>query len=845
MVRWLNNFSIFTRLSIIVLLAAAGIVSVGLPRLQAAWTQIADLQRSAALMSVAEAAGSVVHVLQRERGTSAGYLATNEDGASNVTLGRMRAATDAAVKVLETTLDNISSGAGSLADEDVRLIRARLGEIKAVRVQVDRRQIELAPMITAYRTIVDDLLAVYGKAARNSQSTELALRAAGLLPLLEAIEAAGLERATGAAALASGQVSASAIGRMTGLHSVSNASLRTFRALASTDNRKKLETVLNSREYGAYQSLRTIMVESTGADRPPPPPAADLWFNSSTAVIDLLYDLELDLVDQINQVAREIESEARNTLNGLLISVTVSILLMVLAATLLANSIARPLARLLKASDCIGKGETDIEVPHTDARSEIGAFARNLKNFAADVGATAQLHAERMEEERRLVEEQKASQERERQSGLDRMAQEERRRAERQREISEALIALSSRIEGDITTAMEQVTASTSTGRQATGKLLQFSSDVKGSVGDAANAAGTAAGSSQSIASAAEQLNASISEITRQMEASQSLVHETSGAARDTREGLTGLTNAAKNIASVVSLISDIAEQTNLLALNATIEAARAGPAGKGFAVVASEVKNLAAQTAKSTDEIAGYVSDMEAQVTGSVQRIGQIATQIEAVAERSGAISAAVTQQSATTAEIARSIASASSSVDTVASQIETVARDVVDMSAISEELASVVQNIDEQAAALRKRLALVVEEVRNRGERRMDQRYSACTPTPMTLVLDVAEHGELEVTVLDVSRGGARVTTSQPTSYAGEPYGILRTSAGPLDCQLAWRKDNMLGLNFLDRGTVDPWLDALIARAEVTAQVDTRNNRDFGDAMIRSVFDEVSGAI
>ncbi len=112
-------------------------------------------------------------------------------------------------------------------------------------------------------------------------------------------------------------------------------------------------------------------------------------------------------------------------------------------------------------------------------------------------------------------------------------------------------------------------------------------------------------------------------------------------AASQSTEALTvseALSDHAHQIESILSLIRDIAGQTNLLALNATIEAARAGEAGRGFAVVAQEVKNLANQTARATDDIAGKIATIQSATRKAVDANGSIRStvaEVEALAAR------------------------------------------------------------------------------------------------------------------------------------------------------------------------------------------------------------------
>jgi methyl-accepting chemotaxis protein len=339
------------------------------------------------------------------------------------------------------------------------------------------------------------------------------------------------------------------------------------------------------------------------------------------------------------------------------------------------RGIAGPVTGMTAAMTELAAGKLATEIPARDNTDEIGAMAKAVQVFKDNAIAV-----QRMEEEARAAA----------------IRAEEEKKA--------AMKKLADDFEAAIGGVVQSV-SSAATEMQGSAKSLSATAELTSRQATTVGAATEQASANvQTVAAATEELAASVGEISRQVGTSSGIASRAVEQARETDAKMQGLSAAASQIGDVVRLIGDIAGQTNLLALNATIEAARAGEAGKGFAVVASEVKNLAAQTAKATEEIGAKVGDMQSVTAASVAAIRSISETITEMSGIASSIASAVEEQGAATQEIARNVQEAARGTQDVASNIGGVTEASAETGAAANQMLGAAGELSEQAAMLKR---------------------------------------------------------------------------------------------------------------------------------------------
>jgi methyl-accepting chemotaxis protein len=389
----------------------------------------------------------------------------------------------------------------------------------------------------------------------------------------------------------------------------------------------------------------------------------------------LLNDIDMSIKSYERQTSQKTEADVANLAQFMWLVVGVSLVATAILVLLIGRSISRPLGQMTSAVQQLGAGQFDVELPGRGRKDELGLMASALDLFKDKLIAKARADALREQEQQQAV------------------------AAARRKEAH----GLADSFEASVGSIVAQVASLSTQLAAASDELARTAELSQLASGQAASSSEEVSSSASSVARATEEMTSSIAEIDRQAAHASSVSRLVTDKARETEVRGQALLVSSAKITEVVDMIRAIAEQTNLLALNATIEAARAGEAGRGFAVVASEVKQLATQTSAATSTIAAYVQEMSAAAQQSVVGMNLVIREIVSISDVSAAISVAVSQQTATTSEIARDVQYVAQASHTVSSRIAEVGHQVSSTGAAAEELSVSARELSNGGAQLR----------------------------------------------------------------------------------------------------------------------------------------------
>jgi methyl-accepting chemotaxis protein len=250
--------------------------------------------------------------------------------------------------------------------------------------------------------------------------------------------------------------------------------------------------------------------------------------------------------------------------------------------------------------------------------------------------------------------------------------------------------------------------------------LADVVSQVRSSADAVATASGQVAAGTTDLSQRTEEQASSLEETAASMEELASTVKQNAENARHADELARGastraeqgggeivhmvttmgdISDSAKRIGDIISVIDAIAFQTNILALNAAVEAARAGEQGRGFAVVASEVRALAHRSADAAKEIKGLIGHSLERVKAGTR-----------VAEQAGDTIQALVIDVKRVSDLMGSIAEASAEQSRGVQQVN---KTVTEMDRVVQQNASAVQQSASAAQAMRQHAESMVRAV------------------------------------------------------------------------------------------------------------------------------------
>jgi methyl-accepting chemotaxis protein len=686
-----------------------------------AQSQAAD--GAAALIEVAPLISSLVHELQKERGSSVGFVSSKGHALAE-TMRNQRPVTDEALARWRQRMVSFDrSMLGGKFGRSLDAAQSALETLATTRSAIDAVALSAPKTAEYFTAAIANLVATIQATGDLTENVPILRQSIAFSAFVQRKEFAGQERAAGAQGFSSGAFGPDVHRAFVRLGAMQEAQAQIFARNALPDQIEAVEAALRGPVVDEVARMRAVGTAAPFDAAAVQKVSAAQWFDAATRNIDLLKTIEDRLAGDFLRVARGASDQARWGFWSVVLIFLAMLATTLALAIVIAVSMTRPIANLVTTMIELAKGRLDIDVEGTKRKDEIGEMARTVVVFRNAAVEKAGLEVQAVQQ-REQVDEQRLRNEAERRQSAEAQAQAAQEQA---RAVAALAAGLAKLAEGDLTVRLKDgFTQGYQRIRDDFNRTIEALQEtiagIAGSTSEVANAAAEISTSTTDLSQRTEEQAASLEQTSAAMEQMSATVRRNADNARQANEfaggtraaadrggvvvaqavaAMSRIAESSRQISDIIGVIDEIARQTNLLALNAAVEAARAGEAGRGFAVVAAEVRSLAQRSAQAAKDINRLIAHSSGRVQEGVELVNRAGGSLDEIVESSKRVADIV-------ADITNASAEQATGLDQINKALTQMDEATQQNSALVEENAATAKTLEDQSGAVSERLAL-----------------------------------------------------------------------------------------------------------------------------------------